>query len=153
MALHHLRNTARAIIVQNGQILLMERWRPDMHYFSIPGGGVEPGETPEQTVEREILEETSVTVKAGRQVLELRDSGFAHKIYLGEYIGGDPHLPPDAPEAQNGPDNRFRPGWQAVERLPELPLAYWSPLQKLLVDGLRNGFSDEVVIVSAAGSR
>ncbi|HVV67387.1 MAG TPA: NUDIX domain-containing protein [Candidatus Saccharimonadales bacterium] len=146
-----LRNTARGIVIRDGKILLMERWRPGMHYFSIPGGGIEPGEAPEETVLREITEETTITVKVERQVLEMRDSGFAHKIYLCDYVSGEPHLPDDSPEAQqHGEDNRFKPGWQPISDLPELPFVYWKPLQYALVDGLKNGFPEKVQIVSAS---
>jgi len=148
------RHTARGIVVRDGQILLMERWRPGMHYFSIPGGGIEPGETSRQTVVREILEETTVAVKAGRKVLELRDGDFRHRIYLCEYISGEPRLPADAPEAlQMTHDNRFKPGWVPVSELRALPFTYWQPLQEPLAGGLSNGFSGPVKIVSAKPTR
>lgn len=149
-----MKNTARGIVVHGGQILLMERWRPPLHYFSIPGGGIEPGETPEQTVAREILEETSITVKVKQQVLEMRDDEFSHKIYLCEYVGGEPHLPPNAPEALHMTDNnRFKPGWVPLKQLPDLPFIYWRPLQHPLIDGLAHGFAGPVKIVSRQASR
>ncbi len=147
------RHTARGIVVHSGQILLMERWRPGLHYFSIPGGGIEPGETPKQTVAREILEETSIRVKVKQQVLELHDHKALHKIYLCEYMSGEPKLPADAPEAALGPNNRFKPGWVSLDKLSELPFIYWQPLQQPLVDGLANGFSESVKIVSRSASR
>ncbi|HVX48367.1 MAG TPA: NUDIX domain-containing protein [Candidatus Saccharimonadales bacterium] len=150
--LAHKKNTARGIVIHDGRILLMERWRGTLHYFSIPGGGIEPGETPQQTVVREIAEETTVTVKVNRQVLEMRDGGFSHKIYLCEYIDGHPHMPDDAPEAAHGPENRFQPGWVSLDELPELPLTYWEPLREPLVNGLRLGFDGPVKIVSAKDS-
>jgi 8-oxo-dGTP diphosphatase len=155
MSTHTIRkkNTARGIVVYDGRLLLMERWRPGFHYFSIPGGGIEPGETPEQTVAREIPEETSVQVKVKRRVLEMHDGGFSHKIYLCEYVSGEPHLPPNAPEASLGPKNRFRPGWVPVDRLPDLPFIYWQPIQQSLVEGLSNGFDSPPKIVSRSPSR
>lgn len=151
--LRHLRHTARGIVVHDGQILLMERWRGRLHYFSIPGGGIESGETAEDTVVREIHEETSITVKVRQQVLEMHDGEFSHKIYLCQYINGEPKLRPDAPEAVHGPENRFKPGWVPLEKLPELPFIYWQPLQQPLINGLKNGFNDPVKIVSRRASR
>lgn len=143
------RHTARGIVVHEGQILLMERWRPGLHYFSIPGGGIESGETPEQTAAREIKEETSIAVKVKNQVLEMRDGEFSHKIYLCEYVSGEPHLPAGAPEAGYGSENRFKPSWVPLERLPDLPFVYWQPLKQQLINGLENGFPDQARIVSA----
>jgi 8-oxo-dGTP pyrophosphatase MutT (NUDIX family) len=150
---NHLKNTARGIVVHDGRILLMERWRDNLHYFSIPGGGIEPGETPQQTVEREITEETSVRVKVQEQVLEMHDGDFSHKIYLCEYVGGEAYLRPNAPEAFYGPTNRFQPRWVQVSQLPELPFIYWQPIKQHLIDGLANGFKGAIKIVSASSSR
>jgi 8-oxo-dGTP diphosphatase len=148
--LRPVRHTARGIVVRDGQLLLMERWRPGMHYFSIPGGGIEAGETDEETVVREIYEETTLTVKVKRQVLEMRDGEYRHRIYLCEYVSGQPKLPADAPEALHmTAKNRFKPGWVLITKLPELPFTYWQPVQQPLIDGLQNGFGESVVIVNA----
>lgn len=152
--LRHKRDTARGIVVHNGRILFIERWRPGMHYFSIPGGGIEKNETPEQTVEREIKEETSMVVRVKEQVLEMHDGEFSHKIYLCERVSGEPKLPPDAPEALHmGDANRFKPGWVPIERLPELPFTYWQPLKQPLIDGLANGFKQPVKVVATGSPR
>ncbi|HVI60651.1 MAG TPA: NUDIX domain-containing protein [Candidatus Saccharimonadales bacterium] len=146
----HKRHTARGIVVRGGQILLMERWRPRMHYFSIPGGGIEAGETPETTIVREILEETTVSVAVERQVLEMRDGRYRHRIYLCRYVSGEPRLPADAPESLHmTAANRFQPAWVDIDHLPKLPFTYWQPLQQPLITGLRAGFPPEITIVSA----
>jgi len=148
------RHTARGIVVHDGKLLLMERWRPGLHYFSIPGGGIETGEQPEETVVREIREETGLQVTTGRQVLEMRDGETRHRMYLCQYVSGEPHLPADSPEARHAtPDNRFQPGWVAIGDVARLPFTYWQPLQVPLVAGLTQGFSEQVIIVSAVESR
>ena len=62
-----MRNSARAIIINNGKLLVMFRRRIDgdnkREYYVIPGGGIEPNETPEQTVIRELKEEMCVDIK------------------------------------------------------------------------------------------
>jgi 8-oxo-dGTP diphosphatase len=148
------RHTARGIVVHGGRILLMERWRPGLHYFSIPGGGIEQGETAQETVVRELLEETTVVVETGRQILEMRDGDVVHQIYLCEYISGEPHLPPDAPEAQHMSDqNRFKPGWVSIADLDALSFVYWQPLKQSLIEGLHDGFDAGVRIVNAPSAR
>jgi 8-oxo-dGTP diphosphatase len=150
---NHLKNTARGIIIHDGRLLLMERWRDELHYFSIPGGGIEPGETPEETVVRELREETTVIVKVQRQVLEMHDEGFSHKIYLCEYVNGEPRLPDDAPEAAHGKENRFKPVWVPLSMVPGLPFAYWQPVKQMLVEGLQQGFGTSIEIASASSGR
>jgi 8-oxo-dGTP pyrophosphatase MutT (NUDIX family) len=87
------RHAARAIVLHEDKLLFMERWHQGLHYFSIPDGSIEPGETPEKAAEREVLEETSCQVKALREIykVKLPDSSL-HRIYLCEYVSGEPTL-------------------------------------------------------------
>jgi 8-oxo-dGTP pyrophosphatase MutT (NUDIX family) len=87
------RHAARAIVLHEDKLLFMERWHQGSHYFSIPDGSIEPGETPEKAAEREVLEETSCQVKALREIykVKLPDSSL-HRIYLCEYVSGEPTL-------------------------------------------------------------
>lgn len=48
----------------DGEVLLVRRGKPPLHQeWSIPGGAVELGETLEQAVKREVLEETGLTIR------------------------------------------------------------------------------------------
>lgn len=145
MAKIQLSQTGRGIVLRDGNILLMERWRDGLHYFSIPGGGVEGEETPEQTTRREILEETSIQVNVGRKLYKIVMPDAVHHIFLCEYISGEPHLGPDAPErAHQHTGNRFKPRWVAYEELEDLSLKYWEIVRTPLLHDLARGFSDQV---------
>ena len=50
------RPSARAVIMKDGRVLLNHVSKYDCYEF--PGGGIEPGETPECAVQREVAEET-----------------------------------------------------------------------------------------------
>jgi len=52
---------------RNGRLLLIRRGHePGAGLWSLPGGRIEPGETDQQAVAREILEETGLIVTCGR---------------------------------------------------------------------------------------
>ncbi|NEK85344.1 NUDIX domain-containing protein [Blastococcus saxobsidens] len=56
-----------------GRLLLIRRGQePGRGLWSVPGGRVEPGETAAGAVEREVLEETGLRVRAGRTVGRIR---------------------------------------------------------------------------------
>ena len=57
----------------HGRLLLIRRGHePGKGAWSLPGGRVEPGETSAQAVEREVLEETGLVVRAGEPVGRVR---------------------------------------------------------------------------------
>lgn len=70
-----VRNSAKAIIFQNGQMLTIKYVDSEGVWYSLPGGGQEAGETLIQALKRECLEEIGVTIEVG----PLR--------YIREYIG------------------------------------------------------------------
>jgi 8-oxo-dGTP diphosphatase len=58
-----------AVVVDKGKILLVKRANePSKGLWAIPGGKVEPGETLQAAAEREIAEETGLTIKASMPV-------------------------------------------------------------------------------------
>lgn len=62
-----------AVIVEGGKVVLIRRrFEPMKGHWSLPGGGVEVGETLEAAVAREILEETGLQVEVG-PVIEVFD--------------------------------------------------------------------------------
>jgi 8-oxo-dGTP diphosphatase len=61
-----------AIIERDGKILATQRGYGDMlGGWEFPGGKVEPGETPEQAIKREIEEELEAEINVGRLVCDV----------------------------------------------------------------------------------
>ncbi|MFG2989405.1 NUDIX domain-containing protein [Streptomyces sp. NPDC048257] len=61
----HIRNSAKAVILHEGSVLLTRNiWDGREGHF-LPGGGQEPGELLPDTVRREVREETGLTVNVG----------------------------------------------------------------------------------------
>src|SRR5579871_1876950 len=63
-----------AILERNGRILIGRR-RPEQSHplkWEFPGGKVEPGETPEQALARELEEELGIRGAAGPEIMRYR---------------------------------------------------------------------------------
>ena len=61
---------------RQGRLLMIQRGHdPGAGLWSIPGGRIEPGETDEQAVVRELLEETNLQVMVGTLVGRVRREG------------------------------------------------------------------------------
>jgi 8-oxo-dGTP diphosphatase len=72
-----LRRTIRyqAAIVRDGHLLLIQAHVPatGQRFWLLPGGGIEPGETEEACVQREVMEETHLRVQVLRPLMEMPD--------------------------------------------------------------------------------
>ncbi len=90
-------NTDRAVgIVKNGNsVLLFHRRKKEREYFYFPGGGVEKGETLEQALYREILEEVNLEVHDSRHIVSLRNRGRHEHYFIVDRFAGQPALGPE----------------------------------------------------------
>ena len=101
-----------------GRLLLIRRGHePGKGLWSVPGGRVEPGETDEQAVIREVLEETGLSVRPGLLVGTVRraapgGSVFDIRDYAATVTGGTLAAGDDADDAC----------WAAPAELAGLPL-------------------------------
>lgn len=66
-----MRQKAYALIVEDGRLLLVRYYYPreNAWYWNFPGGTLEPGETLEEAVHREMMEECCVEVSVGPMLL------------------------------------------------------------------------------------
>lgn len=58
--------TNLCLIHKNGKYLLQNRVDKDWHGYALPGGHIEPGESFTESVKREIMEETGLTIESPR---------------------------------------------------------------------------------------
>lgn len=85
----------QAAIVRGQELLLIRHQEHESgrSYWLLPGGGREPGESEEECVRREVLEETHLTVKVERLLLEQADlpAGAYEKLrtYLCTPLSGE----------------------------------------------------------------
>jgi ADP-ribose pyrophosphatase YjhB (NUDIX family) len=99
-----------AAIFRDGKVLIVRRARPPAHgLYTLPGGGVELGETLEEAVIREIREETSLEIEpvelvGFRQAIAHDAAGrverhFVILPFLARWIGGEVALNEELAEA------------------------------------------------------
>ena len=113
-----------AIVKRENEVLLVKRNQPpSVGLWAIPGGRVELGETLQQAAEREILEETGLTVRAGNpvytfDVIERDDDGRVRFHYIivdvvADYVGGEIRAGGDVSEAR----------WVTLEEVRGFPVS------------------------------
>jgi 8-oxo-dGTP pyrophosphatase MutT (NUDIX family) len=82
-------SSARVVIVENGRVALIERVRAGRTYYLFPGGGVEPGETPEQAAVREACEELGVDVELRELLHDEVYDRIRYRYFAAEIVGGE----------------------------------------------------------------
>ncbi len=66
-----MQKRVRAIIINEGLVVLIKRIKSDKTYYVFPGGGVEENEGIEQALKREVKEEINVEVDIDNLLVEL----------------------------------------------------------------------------------
>ena len=113
-----------AFVVKDKKVLLVKRNRPPSKgLWAIPGGKITLGETLQKAAEREVQEETGISVKARSPVytfdfIETDDNGRTRFHYvivdlMADYISGQPQAGDDASEAR----------WITLEEMNILPVS------------------------------
>jgi len=113
-----------AVVFKDERVLLVRRGQPPSEdLWAIPGGRVEIGETLQEAAEREIFEETGITIRAGEPVFtfDVIDRDRTGKIRFhyvivdlaAFYVSGDPKAGDDAVEAR----------WVTAQEIDELQVS------------------------------
>ena len=104
------RVVSRGIIFIDKSVVLLKRIRKEnnkyLHYYAIPGGGIEERETKEDACIREVKEEVNLDVTINKYLgYEEYELGICH-YFLVNYLGGEPILGGEEKE-NNNPDNYY----------------------------------------------
>lgn len=148
---YSMADAARAILIENDMMLVMERIKNNQRYFTLVGGRKNDNETIEQCLVREIREETGLEITDYSQVYYEPHT----EPYNNQYIfictvapHADIKLGEYSEEAQlnQNPyqENKHTPMWVPVKSFATLP--FRTPqLQEYIVKALKKGFPREIV--------
>ena len=142
------RTRVAGIIFINGKIALMHRKdvlkRQEMpEYYTIPGGGLEEGETEEEGTKREIKEEFGIEVRIVKKLYEMKSTKFNQKelYYLCEYVSGK-FGTGQGPEFSNDPkykdSGKYIPELVEKENIKNINLLPLEIKKKIITD-IENG--------------
>lgn len=144
------RNAVRAIVLRGDKLLVMRRDKFGHRYYTLIGGSMAPGEDTRQTIQRELLEETSMKLTGARPVFkeEAGDPYGTQYIYLCEVAGDEPQLPPDSEEAKINAlgQNLYTPLWMSLEEFRTVPFRS-DRLRRAILAGIENGFPEKPMVL------
>jgi len=143
----------RAVIVQEGAVLMDRTHHEDRErFYWLPGGGIEPGETSGQCLQRELMEEAALEIEVGRVLyvsenIYVEGGDYRHELILYRLaaVRGGPHGTPSDPRMHEW----HRPGEQPGPLLPE---AMAVELAFDLADGFRRPIQHLVTVARPPGS-
>ena len=129
-------------------MLVMSRNKFGHQYYSLIGGGVDIGETIEQSLIRELSEETGVVMANPRLVI-IEDAGEIYgqqHIYQCDYVSGQPRLDPNSSEAKisQAGQNTYNPLWLPLKDLPAANLLP-KELKATILECISKGFPPEPI--------
>lgn len=142
------RTRVAGIIFIDGKLALMHRKdvlkRPEMpEYYTLPGGGLEEGETLEEGTKREIKEEFGIDVELVKKLYEITSEKFNQKeiFYLCKYVSGTfgtgegPEFSGDPKYIESG---KYLPELIDIENLEKINLMP-PEIKNRIIEDMQNG--------------
>lgn len=113
---------AAGVVLREGRVMLCQR-RPEVHNglkWEFPGGKLEPGESPEEALARELREELDIGVKVGRVADAVYhrypDRDVLVLFYMCEITAGEPRCVDCRAVAWAAPDEIARYDFAGADR-------------------------------------
>ncbi len=123
----------------------MHRINNGRKYYVFPGGGVEPKETIENAVVREVLEETTLNIKINKLLYhhDYYQDGNQY-FYLCDYVSGEPKLSDNSDEKlemTKDSQNFYQPIWVPINQINQM-LIYPLEIRDWLIQDISTNFSN-----------
>ena len=114
--------TAREIIIEDDGLMTFYREKnvngERISYYAIPGGHVELGEKPEDTVKRELKEELNIDIEVIRELGVMMVNDIKEIYYLCKRTNGEPKLGGEELE-RNSKDNYYEFRYYPLDKIDE----------------------------------
>ena len=121
MTMMENKDRASVIIIDNGKILLLYRFKNGKEYYVFPGGGVEDGESTIRAAVREAKEETGLDVAISKKMWEYEGRGRLEHFYLVERFSGELKIG-GLEENRQSKDNVYRLEWVNLDKVADINL-------------------------------
>ena len=124
---------ASAIIVKDGKILLIHRKNRGREYWVFPGGGIENDDTGDETVVREIKEETGLTCTKVKFAFlaETYKGGHKHPFYSCK-VNNKEIVLGGAEAKKHSEEDWYNPQWVKLDKVKDIFLVPESAKAELL---------------------
>jgi 8-oxo-dGTP pyrophosphatase MutT (NUDIX family) len=144
-----MRKASRAIIIEDGKVLVMHRNKYGSQYYTLVGGRINHGETPEQALVREVREETGLTVTAATLTYVEEHAEPYNEQYISMCNIGPHDEVAIQEDSEEGTMNQFdlnthKPVWVSATAFANI--SFRTPLlQQAMLKAFKNGFPKEPI--------
>jgi len=142
-----VRIRAGIVLIQDGNVALIERHRAGLDYYVFPGGGVDEGESPEQAAIREAMEELGVEVAIQQKVAVIHLGQKSRQVYFlvqqtgGEFGTGAGEEYTDA-DPDSSDEGIYIPVWMPIAELSLHQNIHPADVAKLVVNAVEAGWTE-----------
>lgn len=141
-----LKNSAKAILIHNGKLLVTTYKEGEGIYHLLPGGGQRIGETLDNTLKRECMEETGIEVKVNN-LWFIRECFMEEEIHRVEFMYSCSLVSFTNLKLNdfNMDDNQTGVSWLKIEELLTHPL-FPVGIRKRIIECYEGNFSSSIYL-------